>query len=163
MTKFIIAAAMAISATAAFAGDDNESGSFAGFSGAFSGGVSAMSTANGNSFTSSAGGWEGTSIRNESGAGQFSGAAVGWEGSLADGSVTMTAETFADGFDFSETFAGGGTGEGFASRLGTASAGGSFSGQFGAFETAGDWGNMPSFGDKDDNGSKNNNDVKDRD
>ena len=161
MTKLIIAAAMAISATAAFA--DNDSGSFAGFSGAFEGGVSAMSTANGNSFTSSAGGWESTSIRNESGAGQFSGAAVGWEGSLVDRGVTMTAETFADGFDYSNTIAGGGIGEGFASRLGTASAGGSFSAMFGSFETAGDWDDMPSFGGKDDNGSKNNNDSKDRD
>jgi hypothetical protein len=121
-----------------------------------------MSHANGNSFTSSTGGLEGTSIRNESGAGQFSGAVVGWEGSLADKSVTMTAETFTDGFDYSETFAGGGTGEGFASRLGEATAGGSFSGAFGAFETAGDWENMPSFGETQ-FGGKDDNDKKYRD
>ena len=156
MTNYIYAAVITLASTAAFAGD-NDSGSFAGFSGNFEGGVSAFTTSNGNSYTSSTGGWESTSIRNESGAGQFSGAVVGWEGSLADRGVTMTAETFVDGFDFSNTIAGGGTGEGFASRLGEASAGGSFSGSFGNFETAGDWDDMPSFGSKD------NNDRKDRD
>jgi len=126
--KYLLTTAAAIAfATMAHADDDS------GVSGAFGGGVSTFAKSGGVSMTGSMGGFDNSRIRNESGSGEFAGARMTWEAD--DGSVTMTGESFTDGFDFSKTRAGGGYGGSFAARAGIASAEGGFSGGF----STGDW------------------------
>jgi len=122
--KHIIATCAIALAGAAHADDDN----FNGVSGAFGGSVSTFAKSGGMSVTGSLGGDINSSIRNESGSGEFAGASMSWDHD--EGSVSMTGESFTDGFDFSRTFAGGGYGGSFAARGGMASAGGSFGGSF---------------------------------
>jgi hypothetical protein len=105
---------------------------FSGASGSFGGGVSTSASSGGFSATGSFGGSGNTSIRSESGSGEFAGASVNWDSSSSngDGSVTLSAESFTDGFDFSNTRSRGGFGGSMASRHGEAAAGGGFGGVF---------------------------------
>jgi len=125
--KYALTTLAILASTAAYAGDDK------GVSGAFGGGVGTFAKSGGVSMTGSWGGDTNSSVRNESGSGEFAGASMSWE--AGDGSVTMTGESFTDGFDFSKTRAGGGYGGSFAARVGIASAEGGFSGGF----STGDW------------------------
>ena len=126
--KYIITAATIALAGAAHADDD----SFNGVSGSFQGGVSTFAKSGGMSMTGSWGGDTNSSIRNESGSGEFAGASMSWNHD--EGSVTMTGESFTDGFDFSNTEAGGGYGGSFAARAGIAGAEGVFEGGFSSGE-----------------------------
>lgn len=126
--KYLITASAIALAGAAHA-DDN---SFNGVSGSFSGGVSTFAHSGGVSVTGSLGGDTNSSIRNESGSGEFAGASMSWD--HGEGSVSMTGESFTDGFDFSNTEAGGGYGGSFAARSGIAGAEGGFEGGFSSGE-----------------------------
>jgi len=129
-TSMIVAAMFA--ATTAVAGDD-DSGKFSGVGGNFGGSVSSFSKSGGVSVTGGMGGSGRSFTRNESGSGQFSGASVNWDSNVSKGGgdVTMGAETFTDGFDFSKTInRNGGVGFAGAKRGGAAAAGGGFSGGF---------------------------------
>lgn len=136
--KYTIAVLVIAAAGAAQAGDDR--GSFSNVTGAFGGNVSTMAASGGMSATGSWGGNGNTSIRNQSGAGQFSGASMGWESDVGrgDGSVSMGAESFVDGFDFSRTRSNGGYGAAASMRFGGAAAKGGFGGAFGSFDARGD-------------------------
>lgn len=126
--KYFIAIAVSVAAGAAYA-DGNAAG------GMFGGGVSTFAGSGGASATGSWGGDVDVGIRNESGSGEFAGAGVTWEN---DGSsVTITGESFTDGFNFSSTEANGGYGGSFAANSGIAGTtgvfgGGFFSGEFDA-------------------------------
>jgi len=111
--------------------------SFNGVSGSFSGGVSTFAKSGGMSMTGSWGGDTNTSIRNESGSGEFAGSSVTW--GAEDGAASITGESFTDGFDSSETTAGGGYGGSFAARAGFAEAEGGFAGGFANGDFDDDW------------------------
>jgi len=123
MKYLITASAIALSG-AAYADDD----SFNGVSGAFGGNVSTFAKSGGASMTGSWGGDNNMRIRNESGSGEFAGASMSWDHDY--GNVSMTGESFTDGFDFSKTKAGGGYGGSFAARAGFAKTEGGFGGGF---------------------------------
>ena len=127
MKHLITVSAIAL-AGAAYADDD----SFNGVSGAFGGNVSTFAKSGGMSVTGSWGGDTNSRIRNESGSGEFAGASMSWDHD--EGSVSMTGESFTDGFDFSRTKAGGGYGGSFAARAGMAGAEGAFEGGFSSGE-----------------------------
>lgn len=139
-TIIVATAIAAITGTAAIAGGGSGSNNFSGVSGNFGGSVGSFSKSGGASFTGSYGGNQKMSTRNESGSGQFSGASVQWDSNVSKGGgdVTMGAETFTDGFDFSKTNNKGGFGFSGATRGGMAGAGGSFGGAFG--QTKGNFG-----------------------
>jgi len=126
--KYLIAASAIALAGAAHADDD----SFNNVSGAFGGNVSTFAKSGGLSATGSWGGYTNTRIRNASGSGEFAGASMSWDHD--DGSVSMTGESFTDGFDFSRTKAGGGYGGSFAARAGFAKTEGGFGGGFASGE-----------------------------
>lgn len=119
---------------------------FSGVSGNFEGGVSTSASSGGFSATSSFGENGNTSMRSESGSGEFAGASLNWNSNTSDGDgdVTMGAESFTDGFDFSRSFDNGGFGASMADRFGSASAGGSFGGTFSSSD--GDSEDFPGLG-----------------
>lgn len=127
-TSIFTAAIVAMFGTMTIAGDND---SFNGVAGTFGGYVNSFSTSGGMSVTTSMGGVGNYFNRNESGSGQFSGASLNWS---EDSGVTMSADTFTDGFDFSRTINRGGWGVASAKRNGVAAAGGIFGGSFGNFE-----------------------------
>jgi len=129
--KHFITTAVAAVALAGMAHADDDS--FNGVQGAFGGSVSTFAKSGGASATGSLGGHQNTSIRNESGSGEFAGSSVTW--GAEDGAASITGESFTDGFDSSDTTAGGGYGGSFAARAGFATANGGFSGGF----ANGDW------------------------
>lgn len=133
-------ATMALASTAY--ADDFSSG----FEGGFEGSVSSFAESGGVSATGSMGGFQNSRIRNESGSGEFAGASMSWE--AEDGFVSMGAESFTDGFDFSKTNAGGGYGGSFADRYGAAQSQGGFTGGFsgGDFDGASNGGFGGGFG-----------------
>lgn len=135
--KHFITTAVAAVALAGMAHADDDS--FNGVQGAFGGSVSTFAKSGGVSATGSLGGYQNTSIRNESGSGEFAGASTTWNAD--EGTASITGESFTDGFDFSETTAGGGYGGSFAARAGFAKAEGGFAGGFanGEFDND-DWG-----------------------
>jgi len=117
--------------------DGNNGSKFSGVGGNFGGSVGSFSQSGGVSVTGGMGGSGRSFTRNESGSGQFSGASVNWDSNVSKGGgdVTMGAETFTDGFDFSKTInRNGGAGFAGAKRGGAASAGGSFGGGFSNFK-----------------------------
>lgn len=133
-------ATMALASTAY--ADDFSSG----FDGGFEGNVSSFAESGGVAATGSMGGSQNSRIRNESGSGEFAGASMSWE--AEDGSVSMGAESFTDGFDFSKTDAGGGYGGSFAGRYGVAQSQGGFTGGFsgGDFDGGFGDGDFPGLG-----------------
>jgi hypothetical protein len=133
--KHFITTTVAAVALAGMAHADDDS--FNGVQGAFGGTVSTFAKSGGVSATGSLGGYQNTTIRNESGSGEFAGASMTW--SAEDGSASITGESFTDGFDFSETTAGGGYGGSFAARAGFAKAEGGFAGGFANGEFDDDW------------------------
>lgn len=143
MKYFITASFVAVFATASMVFADD---TFSGVSGNFGGGVSTSASSGGFSATGSFGDTGNTSIRSESGSGEFAGASVNWDSSASngDGDVTMGAESFTDGFDFSRSFSNGGFGASMAERFGSASAGGAFGGSFSS--TDGDTEDFPGLG-----------------
>lgn len=124
----VITASLALLAAPAWA---NGRSGWSGSAGGVSGNIFAHSQSGGFSMSGSLGGNGRTSMRNESGAGQFSGAITTFDGNRRG--TEMTAETFTEGFDYSQSQSRGGFGMSGASRMGTATAGGSFGGGWGTF------------------------------